>query len=403
MDLPLRGVRVLDLTHRLAGPTLTMMLGDWGADVLKVEWWERMDAWRGMISVKHDTHGDQTYNKLPKWLKLNRNKRGITLNLKTEKGKQLFRGLARQSDVVADNFSAGVLDRLGLGYDALSEINPRIIVISMPGFGNDGPDARFVANGSTIEGYAGLASITGYAGESPRNTMGIWPDPVAGMHGAVAIGMALMRRESTGRGQYIELSQAETLVNMIGEAVLEYAANGTVAGPAGNSDPEMAPHGTYPGRGEDRWITIAVATDGEWTALCEVAGNPTWAGAGEFATAEGRRAHSETLDALIGDWTREHDIWELAERLQHAGVAAGPVVTMEDFNDRPDIPSRRFEQHLEGGYIDRYPGPAARLDGTEPAVRSPAPRLGEHTREVLSELLQLPAAELDRLEAEGVI
>src|SRR5438477_9529514 len=157
--LPLTGIRVLDLTHRLAGPTMTMFLGDWGADVIKIEWWQRMDAWRGMISIDDDK-GNAEYNKKPNWLKLNRSKRSLTLNLKEEKAIEIFLELARQSDVVCDNFSAGVMDRLGLGYDVLRRVNPRIIMISLPGFGNYGPHMEYVGNGGTIQGYAGLASFT---------------------------------------------------------------------------------------------------------------------------------------------------------------------------------------------------------------------------------------------------
>src|SRR5690606_3331021 len=176
--LPLSGIRVLDLTHRFAGPTLTMVLGDWGADVIKIEWWHRMDAWRGMITVDHDKDEAQVYNKRPNWLKLNRSKRSLTLNLKEEKAQEVFLDLVRQSDVVVDNFSAGVLDRLALGYEVLRAANPRIISISLPGFGNYGPHSDYVSNGGTIQGYAGIASITGYEDDQkPRVSIGIWADP----------------------------------------------------------------------------------------------------------------------------------------------------------------------------------------------------------------------------------
>ena len=402
MKLPLEGIRVIDLTHRLAGPTLTMLLGDWGAEVLKLEWWHRMDAWRGIISTEHDPEGMQPYNKLPKWLKLNRNKRGITLNLKTDEGKRLFLDLARRSDVVADNFSANVMDRLGLGYEVLSAINPRICMISMPGFGTSGPDVRFVANGSTIEGYAGLASITGYEDVGPRTTMGIWPDPVAGIHGAAAIAMVLLKRELTGRGQNIELSQADALINMMGDAVLDYTANGTIQGPAGNSDLQMAPHGAYPCAGEDRWITIAVATDEEWAALCRVAGDRPWATNGRFATPEQRRQAAAELDEKIGEWTLAQEVWDLTDRLQKAGVAAAPVTQLIDFED-PELPARGFEQRVEYEFLKDYPGPAARLNGQAPRIRRGPPKLGQHTEEVLSEVLGLSPGELSKLREDDVI
>lgn len=197
-ELPLTGIVVLDLTRARAGPTAARQLADWGADVIKIEWWDRMDGWRGLISVKDDIDGTQSYNKKPNWLRLNRNKRSLTLNLKHADGKQIFLDLARQADVVVDNFSAGVMDRLGLGYKDLSPANPGVITISMPGFGTSGPDSTFVGNGPVFEGYSGLASITGYNDGAPRNSVGIWPDVVAGVHGAAAVGMALVARQRTG-------------------------------------------------------------------------------------------------------------------------------------------------------------------------------------------------------------
>jgi crotonobetainyl-CoA:carnitine CoA-transferase CaiB-like acyl-CoA transferase len=380
-----------------------MFLGDWGAEVIKIEWWHRMDAWRGMISIEHDVDGQQAYNKKPNWLVLNRNKRGVTLNLKSEKGKELFLQLVKQSDVVADNFSARVMERLGLGYDVLSRLNPRIIMISLPGFGNDGPHASYVSNGATIEGYAGLASLTGYEDGIPRNSVGIWPDPAAGINGAVAVAMALVGRHRTGKGQYIELSQAEALTTLIGEAVLDYSVNGRVQSPVGNSDSVMAPHGCYPCRGEDAWVTIAVATDAEWQALCGVANHPKWLGDARFRNPSLRRQHRQALDECVQTWARDHDPGELADQLQQAGVAATPVLTQEDFKCQANLPSEGFYAYLDHAHVRRYPGAAARLDGRELPMRYPPPLLGEHNEEVYGTLLGLSADDLARLQEQGVI
>ena len=401
--LPLHGVRVLDLTHRLAGPTMTMVLGDWGADVLKLEWWKRMDAWRGVISVDHDVDGKKIYNKGRNWLKLNRSKRSLTLNLKTEEGKFLFRELVRQCDVIADNFSAGVLDRLGLGYDVVSKINPGIIVISMPGFGSTGPHSRYVSNGATMEGYAGVASMTGYEGGAPRNSVNIWPDPVAGVHGAAAIAMALFRREETGRGQRIDLSQAEALVNMIGEAVLEYSLNGTIATTVGNTSSVASPHGVYPCRGDDRWISIAVGNEEEWGGLCDTANGESWTSDACFSDLSGRLRQRQELDECIAAWTAPQDAWELADRLQRAGVPAAPVTRNSDVVDIDAVPSPDFWHRLEHPYLDLFPGAAARIDGRTPEIEKLPPDLGAHTDEILSELLDKSAAELAGLRARDVI
>ena len=401
--LPLDGVRILDLTHRLAGPTMTMVLGDWGADVLKLEWWKRMDAWRGVISVDHDVDGQKIYNKGRNWLKLNRSKRSLTLNLKTEEGKSIFKELVRHCDVIADNFSAGVLDRLGLGYDVVSKINPGIVVISMPGFGSSGPHSRYVSNGATMEGYAGVASMTGYEGGAPRNSVNIWPDPVAGVHGAAAIAMALYRREETGRGQRIDLSQAEALVNMIGEALLEYSLNGTIAKTVGNTSPIASPHGVYPCRGEDRWISIAVKNEREWEGLCNAASGVWWATDGRFADLGGRLRERQELDGLIAEWTAPQDAWELADRLQRAGVPATAVTLNRDVVDLDEVPSPDFWHRLDHPHLDKFPGAAARIDGRTPEIKRLPPDLGAHTDEILAELLGKSPAELAGLRARDVI
>ena len=401
--LPLDGVRVIDLTHRLAGPTMTMVLGDWGADVLKLEWWKRMDAWRGVISVDHDVDGQKIYNKGRNWLKLNRSKRSLTLNLKTVEGKSIFKELVRHCDVIADNFSAGVLDRLGLGYDVVSKINPGIIVISMPGFGSSGPHSRYVSNGATMEGYAGVASMTGYEGGAPRNSVNIWPDPVAGVHGAAAIAMALYRREETGRGQRIDLSQAEALVNMIGEALLEYSLNGTIATTVGNTSSIASPHGVYPCRGEDRWISIAVRDEREWAGLCGAANGASWVNDGRFSDLSGRLSERQALDGLIAEWTASQDAWELADRLQQAGVPAAAVTLNSDVLALDEVPSPDFWHRLDHPYLDMFPGAAARIDGRTPEITQLPPDLGAHTDEILSELLGKSPEELAGLRARDVI
>ena len=404
LDLPLSGIRVLDLTHRLAGPTMSMLLGDWGADVIKIEWWYRMDAWRGMVSIEDDKSGAGEYNKKNNWLKLNRSKRSLTLNLKEEKAKEIFLELVRQSDVVCDNFSAGVMERLGLGYDVLREVNPRIIMICLPGFGSYGPHMDYVGNGGTIQGYAGLSSITGYDDDGlPRLSIGIWADPVCGINGAIGIGMALMAREQTGEGQYIELAQAETMVSMMGEAVLDYTVNGRVDTPIGNGDAAMAPHGSYRCKGEDEWITIAVANQEEWQSLCKVAGQADWLRDARFASQELRWQNLKALDNLVEAWTQGEEKWELTRRLQKAGVAATPIVTIDDFFGDRSLPAEGFYQEIDHPHLKTYPGPAVRLDGEPIPLRVPPPDLGAHNEEILGGLLGYTLEQIEELSRAQVI
>ncbi len=255
--------------------------------------------------------------------------------------------------------------------------------------------------GNTIEAYGGMTSMTGFPDRGPRNTVD-WPDQVAGIHGAAAIAMALLKREKTGRGQCIELSQTDALVNMIGDAILDYTANGTIRGLVGNTDLEMAPHGVYPCAGEDRWITIAVASDEEWVALCRVAGDRPWTKDGRFATQDQRRRATDELDDQIGEWTSAQEVWDLTDRLQKAGVAAAPVTQPADFL-LPDFPAPGFEQEVEYEHLKEYPGPAGRLNGQAPRIRRGPPKLGQHTEEVLSEVLGLSPEELSKLREDSVI
>jgi crotonobetainyl-CoA:carnitine CoA-transferase CaiB-like acyl-CoA transferase len=323
--------------------------------------------------------------------------------LKTERGKQIFLDLAKQVDVVADNFSANVLKRLGLGYEVLSEINPRIVMISMPGLGNSGPHTHFVSNGATIEGYAGLASMTGYKGGPPRNSVGIWPDPVAGVHGAIAIAMALVSRQRTGRGQHIELAQSEATINMIGDAVLEFAANGTVRNPVGNTSEYLAPHGVYRCKGDDAWISIVVRSQKEWLALKAVAKDALLTSEPTFASVTGRLENSVALDESINSWTETQDAWNLAEQLQEVGVEAAPVASKDDFGKRPGFPTHGFTVPFDYEFLKQFSSSAAHINGETPPIRLGPPRLGEHTADILGELLQLSDEELDALAADEII
>jgi crotonobetainyl-CoA:carnitine CoA-transferase CaiB-like acyl-CoA transferase len=292
---PLAGLRILDFTHVLAGPFATRILADMGADVVKINSSQRA------VGTQDPAH--------PYYLMWNRNKRALALNLATDEGKQVAHALCQQADVVIDNFSAGVLDRWGVGYQAIHELNKRAIYVQMSGMGDGGPWSKFVTYAPTIHALAGLTHITGVEG---REDIGIgfsYNDHQAGLHGAVAVLAALEQRNRTGLGHRVDISQFEVGVNFLGPSILDYSANGTAARPVGNDLPydSAAPHGCYPCRSdrknpndipvlEERWIAIACMTDQQWLALTALMGNPEWAATPELSTAQGRVKQKHLLN-----------------------------------------------------------------------------------------------------------
>jgi crotonobetainyl-CoA:carnitine CoA-transferase CaiB-like acyl-CoA transferase len=400
----LHGVRVLDLTHAWAGPFATQLLADYGAEVIKIEACQHPDMLRFSTWPAHETRPD-AYNRGGFFQMLNRNKLGLTLDLKQPQGKALFKRLAAQSDVVVENFSARVMPSLGLDYAALQAINPRLIVVSMAGFGPVGPYRDFVAFGEMIEPFAGLSELTGYPDRGPLRLAVAYPDPVAGFHAALAVLLALRQRRRTGLGQHIHIPHREPITRMLGEAVLDYAVNGRAQRRLGNRHRAWAPHGCYPCRGEDRWLALAVRSDAEWAGLCRALGDPPWTRQAPFAHGLGRWRHAEELDRHLADCTRAWEAYALAARLRQAGVPAGVVQTNRDLLSDAQLLARQafwvIAQELAGTFP--YVAPSTRLTATPPQCRRPAPNLGEHNRQVLQGLLGLSDAELEALEAQGVI
>jgi crotonobetainyl-CoA:carnitine CoA-transferase CaiB-like acyl-CoA transferase len=400
----LADVRVLDLTHAWAGPFATQLLADYGAEVIKIESCDRPDMLRFSTWPDDETRPD-AYNRGGFFHALNRNKRSLTLDLKHPQGKAVFKRLAAHSDVVMENFSARVMPALGLDYATLQALNPRLIMVSMSGFGAAGPYRDFVAFGEMIEPFAGLAELTGYPDRGPLRLAVAYPDPVAGFHAALAVLLALHQRRRTGLGQHIHIPHREPITRMLGEAVLDYAVNGRVQRRIGNQHRAWAPHGCYPCRGEDRWVALAVRTDAEWTALCRVLGEPAWTREARFANSFRRWKQRAELDRHVAECTRQWEAYTLAARLRRAGVAAGVVQTNRDLLSDAHLRARHAFWVIAHALAGTYPyaAPPARLTDTPPRLRRPAPALGEHNRDILQGLLGLSAAELRELEASGVI
>ena len=381
-DLPLAGVRVLDLSWIIAGPTATRFLAMMGADVIKVGSARRPDP---------STRGApfQAYNQ---------SKRYAALNISKPEGLELAKQLLRLSDVVVENFAAGVIERLGLGYDVASAVKPDIIMVSSSGTGHSGPHKNYVAYGSLLQHYTGWNGISGYPNREPIKG-GLWADPWVGMELAMATLAALHHRAVTGEGQYVDLSMAEALSASIPEAVLDYQMNGGIPEPQGNRDAWQAPHGVYPCAGDDRWIAIAVTTEAQWQALCRVIERPDLAVDPSLSSPEGRRRQAEALDAAIAQWSRHQDDEAAAQRLQAAGAPAGASLDIARVYQHPQLRQGGYLRPLRtsDGATRLLPGLPWRFDELPGHHIAAAPVLGQDNAYVYGELLGLSEAEIARL------
>jgi crotonobetainyl-CoA:carnitine CoA-transferase CaiB-like acyl-CoA transferase len=404
----LRGLRIADLTIITAGASATQILADFGADVIKVESARYLDPFRAWgLKLGSEPESKRPWDASPPFNAVNRNKRGISLDLKHPLGREAFLRLVAASDVVAENFRRGVMDRLGLGFETLREVKPDIVVVSLSSQGSTGPESGYGSFGSTLDALSGMMSITGYGPAEP-----IWssqdvnyPDQVVSLFGAGAILLGLRHRRRTGQGIYIDVSQRELVTSMIGETVLDYAVNRRVPRPRANRDSSMVPHGVYRCRGEDAWLAIAVENDAQWAALCAVMGRPELAADERYATLPARWQREAEIDALLNTWAGEQDKQPAMAALQAAGVPAGAVLDGRDLLEDPQLRSRKFYQsvvHPVGGAQRQRTWPF-HLGRTPADIQRPAPTLGQHTREILTELLGFSGSEIDHLEAEGVI
>lgn len=401
---PLGGVRVLEFTHQWAGPLAGRLLADLGADVVKVESIQRPDSVR-YAAYPNNEPGERPWNRGGYFHKNNRNKRGITLDLSHDKGRELFLALVERSDIVLNNYAPRVMDNLGLDYGTLRQAREDIIVIAMPGYGSAGPHRDWVAFGTTIQGMSGLASVTGYA-EGPPMLMGVaFPDAVAGISAAVAALAALHHRRRSGKGQFIDLSQQEAALRILGPSFIDHSFNHRLPPRRGNAHPSMAPHGAYRCQGEDAWVTIAVRSDEEWRRFCTLLGQEDLAGDPRFSNSAARLRHRGEADAVVEGWTRQHPPEQVMQALQAAGIAAGVVMTNRELLEDHHLKERRFlvtVNHPETG-PHPYIGMPFKLSATPLTVRRPAPSLGEHNEEILMGMLGLRREDLAELERTKVI
>lgn len=398
--LPLAGVRVVDLTVFWAGPVATSVLGDLGADVIKIESIQRPDGMRFAGAARKE----QLWEWSPVFAGNNPGKRAITLNLSSEDGMALLKRLIATADVVTENFSPRVLEQFGLSWEVIHAINPRAILMRMPAFGLDGPWRDRTGFAMTIEQTSGLAWMTGYP-DMPLVVRGAC-DPLGGMHAVFALLLALEHRRRTGEAQLVEVPLLEPALNIAAEQVIEYSAYGTLLQRAGNRSPYAAPQGVYRCAGEDEYAAVAVATDSQWKALRELLGNPPWAQDPALATAAGRRAAHDELDVHLERWTGTMKAEQAAEKLVAAGVPAQRLINGHYLTPNPQLDHRRFFQVMQHPVTGqtRYPGLPMAFSGLPRHLhKSPPPTLGQHNDEILGHELGLSDSELARLRATKII
>ena len=404
-SLPLEGIRVLDLTQVYAGPACTRILAELGAEVIKVEGPLRLDITRVLIFT--DNEGlDMPHERACYFSVRNAGKKSITLELNHPKGVEMARGLIAQSDVLAEAFSPRVMKNFGLDYESVRQVKPDIIMLSMSGYGQEGPYADYGAYGMGLEPASGISEVTGYRGGPPIRSGLSFTDPVTAFLGAGAVLMALRHRQRTGRGQYIDLSEHEGAIPLIAAHLMDYVMNGRIAGRLGNRSPWAAPQGCYRCRGDDRWLVISIENDEEWSSFCRAVGHPEWEEDERFADVLGRHEHHDELDQLIEGWTSEQDHLEAFHLLQRAGVTAGPVFDGKDILLDPHFRERRYFDIVEHPLLGRRPinrQLVANFDRFEASVPGPAPLFGQHNKEVFQGLLGLSDEELAELEQENVI
>ena len=399
----LANLKVVEFAAFAAGPMVGKHLGEHGAQVIHVESRTRPDGFR----VHYPPYKDNQpgLDRTGSFAIFNDSKMSVALNLKSARGVEIAKQIIAWADVLIENFVPGVMERLGLGYEAACAVNPSIVYLSSCNMGQTGPKASQRGFGSQLTSQSGFTELAGYPGGEPMLLFGPYIDFVAVGFGLTAVLAALDYRRRTGRGQYIDLSQYETGVQFIVPALLDYEANGRVMTHHGNRDPNAAPHGAYPCRGDDnRWCVIAVFSEDEWRAFCRAVEHPEWADDARFRTLAARKQNEDELDRLVGAWTAQFTPREVMEKLQAVGVRAAVVNTLADLFCDPQLKHRRIWREMPHPVLEQfdYEGPPFALSET-PAELRRSPLLGEHNRRVLGELLGMSDAEIDELMKQGAI
>lgn len=409
---PLEGIRIADFTWVWAGPYCNLQLAHLGADVIRIETTTRPCITR-MLPPWPDNKFDGL-NRSGYFNQYNQGKRSITLNFKAPGAIDVAKKLIAVSDVVVNNFAAGVMEAMGFGYEVCNQLRPNIIMISLSGYGDTGPYREYVAYGPAQVPLSGLSALTGYRDWPPMHAGFSYADPNAGVHGAFAILTALYHRAKTGQGQYIDMSQWECAMDLLPEGLLEYTMNGREPVRNGNRDPWMAPHGIFQCQDLpekildmtiDMWVSIVAADDGEWSRLARAIGKPELADDPRFSSLAARKKNEDELEAIITQWTSSRSAAECTDILQKADVAAFVCSTNKDVAEDRHLKARDYFvtlEHPEVG-VRQHCGIPWQMSRTPCKVKAPAPLIGQHNEEVLGSVLGYSAAEIAELRKAGAL
>ncbi len=405
MPGPLDGLRVFDLTRVLAGPTCTQILGDLGADVIKIERPGTGDDTRkwGPPFVK-DADGNDT-SESGYFLAANRNKRSLTLDFTSEEGQKIARDLVAKSDVLVENFKLGTLEKYGLGYEQVKEINPKLVYCSITGFGHTGPDAHKPGYDFLVQGMGGIMSITGEADGEPLRVGVPLSDLMTGMWAAVSICAALRHREVTGHGQYIDISLLDSTVATLANQGLNYLTSGIVPERIGNTHPNVVPYQVFATADGD--IVVAVGNDQQFVRFCEFAGVPELAEDERFKGNEGRVRNRDILIPMLADVMKSKPSSYWLEGLEKISVSCGPINRLDEVFAHPQVQARGMDLKMDhplakDGQV-RLIGSPIKMSESAVSYRNAPPLLGQHTDEVLADLLSVDDSQRAQLREKGVI
>jgi len=409
---PLSGIRVCDFTWVWAGPYCTLQLAHLGAEVIRIETKTRPCVTR-MLPPWPDGKFD-SIDKSGYFNQYNQGKKSLSLNFKHPEARDAAWRLIKQSDIVINNFASGVIEKMGFGYEAVKKANPKVIMISLSGYGDTGPYSKYVAYGPAQVPLSGMSALTGYKGFPPMHAGFSYADPNAGVHGAFALICALFHRAKTGEGQYIDMSQWECAMDLLAEGILEYTMNDREPERVGNRDPHMAPHGIFkcldlPEKildvTIDQWVSIVCADDAEWERLARAIGKPGLPTDARFKNLAARKQNEDALEAIITEWTSQRRVADVVTELQNAGVAAGACADSKYISEDPHLNERDYFVYREHPAVGKrqHCGMPWRMSETVCAVKAAAPVLGQHTDEVLTGLLGYSKAEVEKMRADGAL